>query len=285
MKAYRQANGRIVLFRPEQNIARFNESAERMCMPKVDSAIFLAGLKKLISLEKEWTPDAPGCSLYIRPTYIATEAVLGVRPSSKYLFFIILSPSGPYFKEGFKPVKILVSDKYVRAAPGGVGFAKTGGNYAASLRAMQDAAIYNAPQVLWLDATQRKYIEEVGSMNFMMVKNGVIYTAPLDKGTILPGVTRDSILTLCKDLNLPYKEQALAIDDVIAEIQTGEITEAFGVGTAAVVSPVGELIYKGNSYVVNDHKVGPIAEKLYKTLTDIQKGLIPDIHDWIVPVE
>jgi branched-chain amino acid aminotransferase len=285
MKGFRQENGRIVLFRPESNIQRMNQSAERMCMPKIDSKLFLEGLKKLVALEKEWVPKAEGASLYIRPTYIATQPILGVRPSNQYLFFIILSPSGPYFPEGFKPIKIYVSDKYVRATPGGTGFAKTGGNYAASLKALEDAGKAGSPQVLWLDAIHREYIEEVGAMNFAVVQNGTVYTAPLDKGTILPGITRDSVIQLCKDQNIPYKEESLSINKVIAGIKDGSVTETFGIGTAAVIAPVGSLIYKGEEHVINNFEIGDISQKLYDTLTGIQRGRLPDTHNWIVSVQ
>ena len=285
MKAFRQDSGRIVLFRPDQNAMRMNESAERMCIPKFDPDLFIYGLKKLVSLEKEWVPKAEGASLYLRPTIIATQPILGVRPSKEYIFFIILSPSGPYFPEGFKPIKIHVSDKYVRASPGGTGFAKAGGNYAASLKALEDAAKHGAPQVLWLDAIHREYIEEVGAMNFALVKDDTIFTAPLDKGTILPGITRDSVLQICDDLGLSYKEESLSIKEVIKDIESGKITESFGIGTAAVIAPVGNLIYKGEEHIINDFNIGPISQKLYDTLVGIQRGRVADRHNWIVPVD
>ncbi|MFW9929194.1 MAG: branched-chain amino acid aminotransferase [Candidatus Thorarchaeota archaeon] len=285
MKGFRQDNGRIVLFRPQKNIKRMNRSADRMCMPNINPEVFLNGLKKLISLEKDWVPHGEGTSMYIRPTMIATQPILGVRPSNRYLFFIILSPSGPYFKEGFKPIKIFVSDKYVRAVQGGTGFIKAGGNYGSSLKALEDASKHDSPQVLWLDAVHHKYIEEVGAMNFAVVMDGTVYTAPLDKGTILPGVTRESVIQLCKDLNIPLKEESLAINDVTKAISDGRVTETFGIGTAAVIAPVGSLIYKKQEYIINDFKVGPITQKLYDTVVGIQRGRIPDSHNWIVPVE
>ena len=243
-KAFKQDNGRTVLFRPEKNIDRFNHSADRMCMPILDDNIFLEAEKTLVRLEKDWIPTAPESSLYIRPTLIAIDPVLGVHPSNKYLFYIILSPSGTYFKDGFKPVKIHVTKKYVRAAPGGIGFAKTGGNYASSLRAIGEAKEkYGASQVLFLDAIQHKYIEEAGSMNIFVVKDGMVYTPPLDEGTILAGVTRESVIQLCHDMNIPVREEALAIDDIVKSIINGTITECFGSGTAAVIAPIGELIY------------------------------------------
>ena len=208
-----------------------------------------------------------------------------MRPSEEYKFFIILSPSGPYFPEGFKPIKIHVSDKYVRASPGGTGFAKAGGNYAASLKALEDAAKYGAPQVLWLDVIHREYIEEVGAMNFALVKDDIVYTAPLDSGTILPGITRDSVLQICRDLGISYKEEALSIKDVVKDIDSGSITETFGIGTAAVIAPVGNLIYKDQEHIINDFNIGPISQELYDTLVGIQRGRIADKHNWIVPVD
>ena len=284
MKAFRQVNGRVVLFRPDRNVARFNETAERMCMPQIDPLLFLEGLKRLVSLEKDWVPSGDDCSLYIRPTYIATDPVLGVRPSSKCSFFIILSPSGPYFKDGFKPIKIFVTDKFVRAAPGGVGGVKAAANYAPSLKAMEEAAKYGAPQVLWLDAIKRKYIEEVGSMNVFIVKDGIAHTAPL-KGTILPGVTRESVLTICTDLGIPAAEKPLTITSVIQGIRDGSVTEIFGAGTAAVIAPIGELIYKEKELVVNDFKTGEISARLYNYFNDLRRGTIPDHHGWIVSVD
>ena len=285
MKAFRQDNGRIVLFRPDRNITRLNQSADRMCMPRIDPKMFIQSLRHLVKLEKDWVPKDQQSSLYIRPTFIATDAQLGVRPSDKYLFYIILSPSGPYFKEGFKPVKIFVTDKYVRAVPGGVGFAKTGGNYARSLKAMEDAAKFGCSQVLWLDGIHRRYIEEVGAMNIFFVKEGIAYTAPLNNGTILPGVTRESIIQICRDLGIEVRKEFLDIDETLSGIQEGEVTEVFGTGTAAVVSPIGELIYKNEQYVIGQGAIGPITERLYRALTDIQRGRGPDLHNWIVPVD
>ena len=285
MKAHRQDNGKIVIFRPDRNIDRFNVSAERMCMPQIDPNVFMEGLKSLIRLEQEWVPNALESSLYIRPTFIGVDPVLGVKPSSKYYFYIILSPSGPYFKDGFKPVKIHVTDKYVRAVPGGVGNAKTGGNYARSLLAIKEAQEkYNASQVLFLDAYEHKYVEEVGAMNIFFVKDKTIYTAPLEPGTILPGVTRESVIQLCKDFDMPLVEESLSIDDIITGIKNGSVTECFGSGTAAVIASVGELIYKDHEHVINKFEIGPVTKKLYDTLVGIQKGRIPDKHGWIVPI-
>ena len=285
MKAFKKINGEKVLFRPDQNIERFNRSAQRMCMPQIDPEVFMQGLKQLLTLEKDWVPSAPGCSLYIRPTYIGVDGTLGVKPSTSYYFYMILSPSGPYFKTGFSPIKIYVSTEYVRAAPGGVGAAKTGGNYAASLYSIKEAREkYNANQVLYLDATHHKFVEEVGSMNFFFVKDGTVYTTPLT-GTILPGVTRDSLIQLCKDMNIPVREEAVGIEDKINGIKNNTLTEAFGSGTAAVVIPIGELVYKDTSYRINDFHIGTITQKLYTSLTDIQHGHVSDPHNWMVPVD
>ena len=284
MKAYRTADGHVNLFRPDMNIQRFNKSAYRMMMPEIDPDLFLESLSKLIELEKDWIPVSPGTSLYVRPTFIGVTPTLGVQPSSHYIYYVILSPSGSYFAEGYNPVKIYVQDKYVRAAPGGTGQAKTGGNYAGSLRAGKNAADHGCSQVLWLDATHRKYVEEVGAMNIFFVKDGVIYTAPLSSGTILPGVTRDSTITLAKDAGYTVKEEALKIDDIIDGIHDGSVSEIFGAGTAASIAPVGSLYYKDAFHEVNDFQIGPVTKKFYKTLTDIQWSRIEDPYGWVYRV-
>ena len=210
---------------------------------------------------------------------------MGVKPSSKYYFYIILSPSGPNFKDGFKPIKIQVTDTYVRAVPGGVGNAKTGGNYARSLLAIKEAQEkYNASQVLFLDAYEHKHVEEVGAMNIFFVKDDVVYTAPLEPGTILPGVTRESVIQLCQDLEIPLVEEALNIDDIIAGIKNGSVTECFGSGTAAVIASVGELIYQDKEHIINNFEIGSVTKKLYDTIVGIQKGRITDKHGWNVPI-
>jgi branched-chain amino acid aminotransferase len=280
LKAFRRDDGRIALFRPMDNVRRFNRSAERMCMPPVDETFFLEAIRQLVRLEADWVPRSAGTSLYLRPTMIATDPYLGVRPSETYLCYVILSPVGAYYKGGFSPVKIWISDDHVRAALGGTGEAKTGGNYAASLKASMEAAARGFDQVLWLDAEQRKYVEEVGSMNMCFVLDGKVVTSPL-RGTILDGVTRRSILTLVRDFGMEVEERALPVDEIFAAIEQGRMTEAFGTGTAAVVSPVGQFTYHHHTATVGDGQVGPLTLKLYETLTGIQYGRLPDPHGWV----
>ena len=284
MKAYRTSDGHINLFRPDMNIKRFNNSAERMMMPQIDPELFLESLSKLIELEKDWAPVSEGTSMYVRPTFIGITPSLGVHPSDEYLYYVILSPSGGYFADGFKPIKIYVQDKYVRAAPGGTGYAKTGGNYAGSLFAGKEAEDNGCSQVLWLDAIHHKYVEEVGAMNIFFVKDNVLYTAPLSSGTILPGVTRDSTIRLATDMGYTVKEEALSIDDIVKGIHDGSVTEVFGAGTAASIAPVGSLFYKGEFHDISGSKIGSITKKLYKELTDIQWSRKPDPYDWVYRV-
>jgi branched-chain amino acid aminotransferase len=280
LKAFRRQDGRIALFRPEENIKRFNRSARRMCMPEVDEAFFLKALKELVRLEADWVPRSEGTSLYIRPTMIATEAVLGVKPADKYLCYIILSPVGAYYKGGVNPVKIWISDEYVRVAPGGTGEAKTGGNYAASLFASRAAAQKGFDQVLWLDAVHRKYVEEVGSMNICFLYDGKVVTSPL-KGTILDGITRRSILALVKEMGLEIDERALTVDEILDGVANGRLVEAFGTGTAAVVSPVGQFTFRDRTVTLGGGGAGKLTLKLYETLTGIQYGRLQDPHGWV----
>jgi branched-chain amino acid aminotransferase len=283
LKAFRRQDGSIVLFRPEDNIKRFNRSAKRMCMPEVDEAFFLKALKELVRLEADWVPHSQGTSLYIRPTMIATEPVLGVKPSEKYLCYIILSPVGAYYKGGFKPVKIWISDQHVRSVPGGIGEVKTGGNYAASLYASKEAAQKGFDQVLWLDAVHRKYVEEVGSMNICFLYKGKIVTTPL-AGTILDGITRRSVLTLAKEMGIKVEERAMTVDEILDGAENGLLEEAFGTGTAAVVSPVGQLTYRDRTVILSGGQVGKLTLKLYEILTGIQYGRLPDPHGWVESV-
>lgn len=280
LKAYRWADGRIALFRPEINAHRFNVSADRLCMPSVPEELFIEGISRLVQLEKDWVPGSEGTSLYIRPAMIAVESVLGVKPSEHYYFFVILSPVGAYYAAGFNPVKILVEDFYVRAVRGGTGEAKTGGNYASSLKAAQLAKQKGFDQVLWLDGHDRRYIEEVGSMNMFFVYDGVVVTAPLT-GSILKGVTRDSVMQLARQAGYRVEERQIAIDDLIADIRAGKVIEAFGSGTAAVVTPVGTLGFKDASYAIGSGGVGQLTQHLYDTLTGIQYGRIPDTFGWV----
>lgn len=279
-KAYRRADGEIQLFRPEANMARMSNSAERMAMPRLDEAMALEGLKKLIDIEKGWVPHQDGTSLYIRPTMISMDVALGVHASKTYLFYIILSPVGAYYKEGLKPVGIYVEDSYVRAVRGGVGFTKCAGNYAASILAGEIAKTKGYAQVLWLDGVEQRYIEEVGAMNMMFAYGNKIVT-PMLNGSILPGITRASVLHLAQQLGLEVEEKRIAIDEIFADIKSGKCTEAFGTGTAAVISPVGELCWNNEKLTVGDGNIGPVAQKLYDTLTGIQYGRLADENGWI----
>ena len=280
-KCYRRQDGGLQLFRPEENLARMSRSAERMAMPHLDEETALEGLKMLVEIEKDWVPHQEGTSLYIRPTMIALDAQLGVHASHKYLFYIILSPVGAYYKEGLKPVGIYVEDSYVRAVRGGVGFTKCAGNYAASILAGDIAEKKGYAQVLWLDGVEQKYVEEVGSMNMMFAYGKKIVT-PMLNGSILPGITRKSVLQLAAQLGYEVEEKRIAIEDVFEDIKAGRCTEAFGTGTAAVISPVGELCWKDEKVTLGDGSIGPVAQKLYDTLTGIQYGRLPDENGWIV---
>lgn len=284
LKAYKWADGSIALFRPEMNARRFNHSAERLCMPTVPEELFIEGIEQLVSLERDWIPTAEGTSLYIRPALMGVEPVLGVKPSDHYYFFVILSPVGAYYAHGFQPVRIMVEDKYVRAVPGGTGEAKTGGNYAGSLKAGLEAKKKGFDQVLWLDGVEKRYIEEVGAMNMFFAYGDRIVTAPLE-GTILHGVTRDSVLTLARDMGCSIEERRIDVKELMNDIRSGAITEAFGSGTAAVVTPVGALCYSEECLEVNGGGVGKYTQKLYDTLTGIQTGKIADKYGWIRKVK
>jgi branched-chain amino acid aminotransferase len=284
LKAYKWADGRVALFRPEMNALRFNQSAERMCMPAVPEELFLGGIEQLLRLEKDWVPSAPETSLYIRPAMIAVEPALGVSPSAHYYFFIILSPVGAYYAAGFKPVSILVEDRYVRAVPGGTGEAKTGGNYASSLKAALEAKKKGYDQVLWLDGREQRYIEEVGSMNMFFAYGNKIVTASLN-GSILSGITRDSILKLAVSLGYQVEERQIEIHDLMADIRSGKVTEAFGSGTAAVVTPVGKLCFKDEVVQLSGGNVGKLTQEMYDTLTGIQTGKHKDEFGWIKLVD
>jgi branched-chain amino acid aminotransferase len=280
LKAYATEDGRILLFRPEENAHRMYVSAERMCMQPYPEEQFIEAITAMVNLEKRWIPRAPGTSLYIRPSLIGTGNALGVHPSDEYLFFVILTPVAAYFKEGFKPVSLYVEDTYIRAAVGGVGNAKTGGNYAASLYAAALAAQKGYSQVLWLDAKEKRYVEEVGAMNIFFVYGETLVTPNLG-GSILPGITRKSVIELARSLNMNIEERPVTIDEVIAGLDNGSLTEAFGSGTAAVISPVGSLYFKEKNYLVSNNQVGPVTQKLYDTLVDIQYGRKPDPFGWV----
>jgi branched-chain amino acid aminotransferase len=273
----------IFLFRPDMNIERFNRSCERLCIPTVDPKLFMDQMSRLVRLDRDWIPRAPGTSLYIRPTVIATDPHLGVRPSHRYLFYIIMSPVGAYYPEGFAPVRIMVTDKYVRACKGGIGEAKTAGNYAASLLAAEEAHKAGFTQVLWLNGNDKTSIEEVGTMNIFFRIDDVILT-PLLAGTILPGVTRDSVISLSKAWGMKVSERAVSIEEVVRAAEDGRLQEIFGSGTAAVVSPVSHFMYKGKEYQVADGKTGEVAGRLFDEITGMQTGRKPDPHGWVVNI-
>lgn len=280
LKAYRDPKGNITLFRPEMNAQRMINSNKRICMAELPVEMFVEAVEAIVKYEQDWIPTAEDTSLYIRPFMFASEAGVGVHPAKTYKFIIILSPVGNYYPEGVNPVKIWVEDEYVRAVKGGTGFTKCGGNYAASIAAQVKAESHGYTQVLWLDGVHRKYVEEVGTMNVMFVINGKIVTAPLE-GSVLPGVTRDSIIHILKDWGYEVEERELSIDELMTAGKNGELTEAFGTGTAAVISPVGQLYYKGDEIVINNFKTGVLTQKLYDTLTGIQWGRLEDKYGWV----
>ena len=288
MKAYRTPSGDIQFFRPEENFKRMNVSAERLVIPQINEKDALEALHKLVEIDKDWVPHIDGASLYIRPFIFAADPFLGVRPGEKYYFMIIMSPSGAYYSTGINPVNIYVETNYVRAVRGGMGFTKTGGNYAASLAGQDEAHKQNYSQVLWLDGVERKYIEEVGAMNMMFLIDGKLVTAPLHD-TILPGITRRSVMTLAREMGIEVEERPISVDELIAAGENGKLTEAFGTGTAAVVSPVGELAYRDKHIMIGDKSVnngiGELTMKLYNTLTGLQWGRIEDTHGWVTDID
>jgi len=283
LKAYRTQSGSIQLFRPQENFKRLNRSCRRLCMPELDEDLALGALKQLLTMEKDWVPGAPETSLYIRPTIIAMDPYLGVRASHTYRFFIILSPVGAYYPEGFSPIKIQVTHEYVRAVRGGVGEAKTPGNYAASILASEKAHKEGYSQVLWLDGVEQKYLEEVGSMNIFFVIDDEIVTPALN-GSILPGITRDSVIRLAKHWNDKVSEKKISIDTLMQAHADGKLQEVFGSGTAAVISPVGEIKYGDQVISISGGEVGPVALKYYNAITDIQYGKTEDPLGWVVQV-
>jgi len=286
MKAYRTPGGSVQLFRPYKNAERARESNKRMCMPDIDPELFVGAIKALVDIERDWIPEKDGTSLYIRPFIFADDPFLGVQAANHYKFIIILSPVGPYYDipgGGLAPTNIYVEDEYVRAVIGGVGFAKVGGNYAAALKAQEKAQEMGCAQVLWLDAVEHSYVEEIGTSNaFFMIGDEVI-TAPL-LGTILPGVTRASVIELLDKWGVKVSQRRLRISEVIEASQAGTLREIFASGTAAVISPVGKLQFKDKSITIKDGGVGPLAQKLYDSLYGIQTGSIPDDMDWMVEV-
>jgi branched-chain amino acid aminotransferase len=283
LKAYRQPDGSIALFRPRLNFERVNQSNARMVIPQIDPDFCVHALKELLRLESDWVPSAEGTSLYIRPFIIATDPYLGVRPSHTYKFMIILSPSGAYYPQGLNPVNIYVEDQYVRAVKGGTGFAKTPGNYAASLIAQANAYAAGYVQVLWLDGVHRRYIEEVGAMNVFFVIDGKLVTPALN-GSILSGITRRTVLELAADLGYETEERQLDINELATAASEGRVGEVFGSGTAAVISPVGELKYGQQIMTFNEGKIGALSQKLYDTITGVQFGMLPDTYGWMEQV-
>ncbi len=285
LKAYRdhQDTEKVYLFRPEMNARRTNATNQRMCMPQISEELYVAAVKTVVDVDRDWVPSYAGTSLYIRPFMIATDVDLEVRASDSYKFIIVLSPVGPYYKSGFGPTKIYVEQKYVRAVVGGTGFAKVGGNYVASLKAQVDAKEKNYYQVLWLDGVDRKYVEEVGTSNAFFVINGEVITSPLT-GSILPGITRDSSINLLKSWGVKVSERKLSIQEVYDAHAAGKLDEAFATGTAAIISPVGELCWEDKVITLSDFKVGPLAQRLYDTITGIQTGKMNDDFNWTAEV-
>ena len=284
LKAYRRADGKVQLFRPMENIRRMNRSAERMCLPQIPEEDAMQILETFVSVEQEWTPSASGTSLYLRPFMFGNDETLGVHAVHNAVFMIIASPVGSYYKEGINPVKIMIESDDVRAVRGGTGEAKCGGNYAASNRAGQRAEQKGYSQVLWLDGVERKYIEEVGAMNVMFKIGGEIVTPKLT-GSILPGITRKSCIEVLKKEGYTVSERLLSVDELIDALENGKLEEAWGCGTAAVVSPIGELNYKGKQYTINDGKIGTVTQSLYDTLTGIQWGTKEDTFGWTVEIK
>lgn len=283
IKAFRTADDRVVIFRPKDYLQRFNRSADALCIPNIDVDVVAEGLKKVIEIDKKWVPGTVGTALYIRPFIIATDPYVGVKVSDTYKLFIILSPVGAYYAAGFDPVSIKVEDKYVRATLGGLGEAKTPANYAMSLKAQVEAKKDGFAQVLWLDAVERKYVEEVGTMNIFFKINGEIVTPAL-VGSILSGMTRRTVLELAKSWGLKVSERRISIEEVFAAHEQGQLEEVFGTGTAAVISPVGELSWKGKKIIINNNKTGEFAQKLFDTVTGIQYGTVEDTFGWVEEV-
>ncbi len=283
LKAYHTADGRKLLFRPDRNMARLNISNERLCIPKIDEAFGVEAIKKLVEVDKDWIPTAKGTSLYIRPFIFAVDPMIGVHPAKHLKFIIILSPVGAYYPKGIDPVDIYVETNYVRTVRGGMGFAKTAGNYAASLKAQDEAEKKDFTQVLWLDGVERKYIEEVGTMNVFFIINGKVVTPSLD-GATLAGITRMSSMELLRKWGYDVEERRISIDEVAAAAAEGHLDEAFGTGTAAVISPIGKLCWHDKDIVINGGKIGPITQRLYDTLTGIQSGELEDDMGWTVEI-
>lgn len=284
LKAYKTADGRVQLFRPDMNAKRTNNTNDRLCIPRIDEELFVEAIKALVKVDQDWIPSGEGTALYIRPFIFATEPFLGVRSSTTYKFMVILSPVGPYFENGLAPTKMYVEDVYVRAVKGGTGEAKCGGNYAAAMKAQEIAHEKGYEQILWLDGIHQKYIEEIGAANAFFVIGDEVVTSELN-GSILPGITRNSIIALCKEKGIKISERKISIDELEEAYRAGQLKEMFASGTAAIVSPVGELLYKGERMVINNNEIGPVAQEMYDTIYGIQTGKIEDFMGWTVPVE
>ena len=283
LKAYKNPDGNVYLFRPDMNAKRTNSTNQRLVIPQLPIEDFVQAVSAVVDVDRDWIPTEPGTSLYIRPFIIATDEFLGVAPSKTYLFMVILSPSGAYYESGLAPVGIWIEDEYVRAVRGGIGFAKTGGNYAASLIAQQKAHDAGYSQVLWLDGVERKYIEEVGAMNIFFKIAGKVVTPALS-GSILPGITRDSTIQLCKDWGYEVEERKISAEELLQAQKNGTLEEVFGTGTAAVISPVGKLRYQDEVMTIANGQTGPLSMKLYETITGIQTGKLEDTKGWRVKV-
>ena len=284
LKAYRTASGDVQLFRPDMNAKRTVVTNDRICLPYVDEEFYVEAIKAIVGTDRDWVPDYPGTSLYIRPYIFATEPFLGLRPSKTYKFMIILSPVGAYYKSGLQPTKIFVDDKYARSADGLTGYAKIGGNYAMALKAQMEAQAKGFTQVLYLDARERRYVEEVGTSNAFFEIDGEVFTSPLT-GTILPGITRDSVIRILKDRGISVREERFTIDEVFKASDEGKLGEVFATGTAAVISPMGEILWKDRSAIINGGEIGELSQSLYDTITGIQYGKLPDTYGWTVKVE
>jgi branched-chain amino acid aminotransferase len=284
LKAYKTQSGDINLFRPRKNMERMNITHERLCIPPIDVDFTVEAIKKLVEFDKDWIPSLEGTSLYIRPFVIATDSFLGVKPSSTYKFMVIMSPVGAYYPEGIDPVKIYVENEYVRAVKGGIGHSKTPGNYAASIKSQVEAHKKGYTQVLWLDGLERKYVEEVGTMNVFFVINDEVITPSLETKTILAGITRDSSIELLKSWNIPVREERIGIQDIYDAQKNNTLNEAFGTGTAAVISPIGKLIWGDKEININNNIIGELSNKLYNTITGIQNGKIEDTLNWITKI-
>jgi len=284
LKAYMGKDQKIRLFRPEKNMERLNTSNERLVIPELDADFCVEAIKKLVEVDKDWIPTGEGTSLYIRPFVIATDVHVGVHPSLTYKFIVILSPVGSYYKEGINPVKIYVEDEYCRAVKGGMGFTKTAGNYAASLIAQETAERRGYTQVLWLDGVNKEFIEEVGTMNIMFVIDGEIITPALN-GSILPGITRRSAIELLKDKGYTVCERKISINEIFRAERSGKLEEVFGTGTAAVISPIGELLWENETIIINNGQIGPVSRLVYDTITGIQSGAAEDVYGWVTTVE